>query len=143
MPSEKEKETGSTSAEAVQPKNVRGRPFEPGQSGNPEGRPKGARNKRTLLLQELFDDGSEELLAQIKEQAQNGDIASQRMWLDRLLPRVTKRAVNFELPDDIDTAEGFAEASKAVVNVRTRAAKEATASIPIVRSRHQLSRPER
>ena len=71
MPSEKENKTGSTSAEATQPKNDRGRPFEPGKSGNPKGRPKGARKKRTLLMQELFDEGSEELLAQIKEQAMN------------------------------------------------------------------------
>ena len=74
-PSEKEKETGSRSAEPAQPKNAlakhRGRPFEPRQPGNPKGRPKGARKKRTLLMQELFDEGSEELLAQIKEQAMN------------------------------------------------------------------------
>jgi hypothetical protein len=38
-------------------KQHNGRPFEPGQSGNPAGRPKGARNKLSeTFLQALADD---------------------------------------------------------------------------------------
>jgi hypothetical protein len=35
----------------------RGRPFQPGRSGNKAGRPKGARNKRTIADQEIIAAG--------------------------------------------------------------------------------------
>ncbi|HET7447926.1 MAG TPA: DUF5681 domain-containing protein [Methyloceanibacter sp.] len=37
-------------AEKTEEKQQIGRPFEPGQSGNPAGRPKGSRNKATLAV---------------------------------------------------------------------------------------------
>ena len=46
--------TVSESAENSKEKQ-RGRPFEPGQSGNPNGRPKGARNSVTRALEALID----------------------------------------------------------------------------------------
>jgi Family of unknown function (DUF5681) len=39
----------------------RGRPFEPGQSGNPNGRPKGARNRVTRAIEALIDGQGEAL----------------------------------------------------------------------------------
>src|SRR5215471_8895940 len=37
----------------------RGRPFKPGASGNPHGRPRGSRNKRTQALLEAAQNGGE------------------------------------------------------------------------------------
>src|SRR5262245_27796106 len=37
----------------------RGRPFKPGTSGNPHGRPRGSRNKRTQALVEAAQNGGE------------------------------------------------------------------------------------
>ena len=44
-----------------QPARGLGRPFEKGRSGNPAGRPRGARNKATLAAEALFDSEAEAL----------------------------------------------------------------------------------
>lgn len=50
-------ELNGTSADSTAQKQQRGRPFRPGQSGNPAGRPKGSRNKVSeKLLEALADD---------------------------------------------------------------------------------------
>jgi len=48
---------------------VRGRPFAPGQSGNPNGRPKGARNKATIAAEALLDGEAEGLTRKALEMA--------------------------------------------------------------------------
>jgi ribulose 1,5-bisphosphate carboxylase large subunit-like protein len=51
----------------------RGRPFGRGQSGNPEGRPPGARNRKTLAAAMLLDGEVEALTRKAVELALAGD----------------------------------------------------------------------
>ena len=60
--------------------------FRPGQSGNPNGRPKGSRNAATLALESLLDGEAEALTRKAVELALAGDIAALRLCLDRILP---------------------------------------------------------
>jgi uncharacterized protein DUF5681 len=52
--------------------------FEPGQSGNPAGRPRGARNKRTILLENLLDGEAEAIMRKATELAKTGEMAAIR-----------------------------------------------------------------
>jgi hypothetical protein len=97
--------------EARQP---RGRPFERGRSGNPNGRPKGSRNKATVFAQELLDGQCEALLRKLTEKALGGDTTALRLCLERLLPPRRDRLVSFELPK-IETAADACTASAAIV----------------------------
>jgi len=57
----------------------RGRPFEPGRSGKPNGRPKGSRNKTTLVLEALLDGQSEAIIRKLLEKATDGDTIALRL----------------------------------------------------------------
>jgi hypothetical protein len=92
----------------------RGRPFQPGTSGNPNGRPKGSRNKATLAMEALLEGDHEAILRKLVEKAKDGDTAAMRLWLERLLPIRRDRAVAFELPQ-IKNAADVLEASSAVI----------------------------
>jgi len=59
-------------------------PFQIGQSGNPAGRPRGARNKRTLALESIMDGESEVITRKVVEMAKGGSIAAIRLVIDRL-----------------------------------------------------------
>src|SRR5258707_283232 len=101
-------------AEAVQPAKGRGRPFEPGQSGNPSGRPKGARNKTTIAVEALLDNEAEALTREVIELALAGNIAAIRLCFERLLPPRRDRGVVFDLPK-IESAADALAASGAVL----------------------------
>jgi hypothetical protein len=91
----------------------RGRPFSPGVSGNPKGRPKGSRNKTTLIAEALRSGEAEALTRKIVERAMHGDAVALRICLDRLLPRRRDRCVEFELPEL--AAGEVVEAARAVL----------------------------
>jgi hypothetical protein len=46
-------------ADKTEKKQQTGVPFKPGHSGNPNGRPKGVRNKTTLAVEALLDGEAE------------------------------------------------------------------------------------
>lgn len=72
--------------------------FQPGQSGNPNGRPRGSRNRVTMLAEVLVDDAAEEVVGRVIEFAKQGDPASCRLLMDRILPVRKERPTPFTLP---------------------------------------------
>jgi hypothetical protein len=72
--------------------------FQKGQSGNPSGRPPGARNKATLIAEALLQGEAAELTRAAIERAKAGDAAALRMCLDRLAPPSRHRTIEFQLP---------------------------------------------
>jgi hypothetical protein len=76
----------------------RGRPFRPGQSGNPRGKPKGVRNRATLAAEALLDGEAEALTRKAVEMALAGDVMALRLCLERLVPPRKERPLSFALP---------------------------------------------
>ena len=72
--------------------------FQPGQSGNPAGRPAGSLNKKTLALDAELQEQAAEAAKSLIERAKGGDLAAMRMGLDRFAPTGRNRPVAIELP---------------------------------------------
>jgi hypothetical protein len=72
--------------------------YQPGESGNPAGRPRGARGKATILAQGLFADEAQEIIRAAIDLAKSGDAGAIHVCLDRIAPRARDQVVAFELP---------------------------------------------
>src|SRR3954466_8485049 len=93
---------------------VRGRPFAKGQSGNPAGKPKGARHRATLAAEALLDGEAEAVSRKLVQLALEGDRAALRLYVEGILPPRRERAVRIELPP-LETAHDAREAMRAVI----------------------------
>ncbi len=101
----------------------RGRPFVAGKSGNPAGRPKGARNRTTVAVEEILDGEADALARKAIELALNGDTVALRLCLERIAPAKRERPTPFMLPE-LNTAGDAVRASAALVEaVAARACK--------------------
>jgi len=89
--------------------------FQKGQSGNPLGRPKGARHKTTLAVQALLDGEAENITRKAIAAAMAGDIIAIRLVLERVLPARKDNPVTLELPA-ISNSESVVEVMQAVLN---------------------------
>jgi Family of unknown function (DUF5681) len=85
-------------AETTVPKQ-RGRPFQKGHSGNPQGRPPGARNAATMMAEQLLDGEAEAITRKAIELAKQGDLTALRMCLERIVPPRRQRPVNLIMPE--------------------------------------------
>jgi hypothetical protein len=73
--------------------------FKPGQSGNPSGRPKGARHRTTVAIEVLLEGEGEALTRKAIELAKAGDMQALRLCMDRLAPPRRDSPVVFDLPE--------------------------------------------
>ncbi len=85
-----------------------------GQSGNPSGKKPGSRNKATMMVLNLMEQGAEEITKAVIDAAKGGDLAAARLVIERLAPPLRERPVSIELPDT-RTADGCAEAQGAIL----------------------------
>jgi hypothetical protein len=85
--------------------------FQKGKSGNPKGKPLGAKDKRTEL-RALLQPHAAGLLQKVVDMALQGDQAALRMCLDRLVPTVKATAEPVET--DIPTNGSLAEQGQAL-----------------------------
>lgn len=81
--------------------------FSPGQSGNPSGKPKGAKNKTTLAAKDLLEGEAESLSKKAIELALNGDVTALRICLDRIAPSLKSTAptVHVEIDESLNLAD--------------------------------------
>jgi hypothetical protein len=81
-----------------QPRRGPGRPFQPGQSGNPNGKPRGLRNRATVLLDAISDGDLTAIVSTVVEKAKAGDLIAARLILDRVAPAPKGRALALDVP---------------------------------------------
>ena len=94
--------------------NKQGGRFQPGQSGNPNGRPHGSRNKATLALESILDSEGEAITRKAIENALNGDMTAIRLCMERLIPVRKDSPVSFNLPE-INNANDGAKAMASIL----------------------------
>lgn len=110
---------GAMEAEAKSPENsgkiqANGK-YKKGCSGNPNGKPKGARNKSTLAAEALLEGSLEKICKKVEEEALNGNMQAAKMILERFLPPRKDRAIEIELPT-IETFEDVLDTVGFIVN---------------------------
>ncbi len=113
--------------------------FQPGQSGNPAGRPPGARNKKILEMEEILVERAEAMVRGILDRADRGEPAAMRLCMERVLPTGANRPVAIELPP-IDTPDDVAVATRVVMKALAAGAISARETINLLTVVERLSR---
>src|SRR5215203_825083 len=88
--------------------------FQKGQSGNPNGKPKGTRHRVTMAAETLMEGEAEAITRKAIELAKGGDGPALRLCMDRIYPARKERSVRFRLPS-LDKVEDAVAAHAAIV----------------------------
>jgi hypothetical protein len=94
-------------------------PFQPGQSGNPAGRPRGSRNKKTIVLEALVDGEAEAVMQKLITLAKMGHDGAMRLCVERMLPPRRERPLTLQLPrieTDADARQAVADVLEALAD---------------------------
>jgi hypothetical protein len=107
--------------------------------GNP-GRPKGTKNKRTIIIENLVQERFEDIVERvIKAAVVEGDMMAAKMLLDRLWPIRKGAAVNFPLPEHLDS-DGLLQTFDALIRATANGeltAEEASAVAGVVEQKRR------
>jgi len=87
--------------------------FKSGRSGNPTGRPKGARNRATVAAETLLEGEAETITRKCIDLALEGDLVALRLCLSRVVPVKRERTIELDLPG----LEGSQDALRAIGKV--------------------------
>jgi hypothetical protein len=80
--------------------------FQKGVSGNPKGRPKGAKNRATVVAATLLENEAEIITRKCIDLALGGDPTALRLCLSRLIPIKRERTISLDLPS-LEGAKDF------------------------------------
>jgi hypothetical protein len=114
-----------------------GRRFRKGRSGNPTGRPVGARNKATLLAEAMMEGEAADVTRVLIEQARAGHPTAMKLYFERLVPPRRERPVPVALPAikgpaDIAPAMGAIAAAVASGTLAPAEAGELTRMVEVL-----------
>jgi uncharacterized protein DUF5681 len=88
--------------------------FRKGQSGNPQGKPKGTKNRATLAAERLLNDDLDNICRKLIEEALTGNVQAIKLVLDRVLPVKRDRDIDVRLPK-LQTADDAVKAMSMII----------------------------
>jgi hypothetical protein len=98
-------------------KKVRGKPFPKGRSGNPVGKRRGTRHRKTIWIEAMSEGDREAIIAKVLKLAKAGDRAALRMVVDRIEPIRRGRPIAIDLPPIVVTSDAVAAMGKIAATV--------------------------
>ncbi len=93
--------------------------FKPGQSGNPQGRKLGSRNRVSVMVDGMFENEAQAIAETAILKAKEGDSAMLKALLDRICPPRKERPITLDLPSLVD-ATSIPDATRAIIEAAAK-----------------------